>query len=211
MREALNSNPVVQMAVIGVMIIAAGLLLMTRMGGDPPPTEPTSDAASAAGVPAVAAAPEAAPTVPAAGAPVTPAAEPSAASPSIAPELAPLEAGPGLPASVVKAYESGNTVALLVVRAGGIEDRAVRRSVERLGSQPDVSVFVTRADGIARFAQITEAAGVERVPALVVIRPKRVTGAVPEAFVTYGFRGPGSVVQAVRDAAYVGPTVGYHP
>jgi hypothetical protein len=54
---------------------------------------------------------------------------------------------------------------------------------------------------------------VNRVPALVVIRPKRLTGGgPPTAAVSYGFRGPDSVAQAVRDSLYKGPTnLPYYP
>ncbi len=45
-----------------------------------------------------------------------------------------------------------------------------------------------------------------RTPALVVVRPKSLTdGPMPTAIVSYGFRGPGSVEQALEDALYDGP------
>ena len=57
-----------------------------------------------------------------------------------------------------------------------------------------------------------EAVGLNRVPALVVVRPKDVAGAPPQAQVSYGFRSSQSVVQAVRDALYKGKDdVPYHP
>jgi hypothetical protein len=115
------------------------------------------------------------------------------------------------PAAVVEAYESGSTVVLLIVQDGGIDDRLVRDTSDLLGSLPNVSTFVVPATKIARFAAITEGAGVERVPALVVVRPKRVSQAVPTASVSYGFQSGESVVQAVIDAGYEGPTVDYHP
>jgi len=39
----------------------------------------------------------------------------------------------------------------------------------------------------------------------VVVRPRKESGAVPEAQVSYGFRNSQSVVQAVHDALYNGP------
>ncbi len=115
------------------------------------------------------------------------------------------------PAAVVDAYGSGSTVVLLIVHDGGIDDRLVRDASDRLGSLSGVSTFVVPAAKIARYAAITEGVGVERVPALVVIRPKRLEGAVPTASVSYGFQSGESVVQAVIDAGYEGPTVDYHP
>ena len=53
--------------------------------------------------------------------------------------------------------------------------------------------------------------GVNRVPALVVVRPKHVHQTIPTASVSYGFQSGQSVVQAVIDAGYKGPTLDYHP
>jgi hypothetical protein len=112
--------------------------------------------------------------------------------------------GPGLPKPVVTAWKGGDTVVLLVVRQGGIDDRLVRNSVRSLSSDPGVSVFVTRANHVARYSRITQGVGVSQAPALVVVRPKRVSGSVPEAQVDYGFRDAQGVVQAVHDAVYSG-------
>ena len=99
--------------------------------------------------------------------------------------------GRGLPKPVVTAWKRGDTVVLLVVRQGGIDDRLVRNSVRSLSSDRGsggVSVFVTRANHVARYSRITQGVGVSQAPALVVVRPKRVSGSVPEAQVDYGFR-----------------------
>jgi hypothetical protein len=109
-----------------------------------------------------------------------------------------------LPKPVIAAWKQGNTVVLLVVRQGGIDDRLVRGSVRSLSSHPGVSVFVTRANKVARYSRITQGVGVSQAPALVVVRPKRVSGSVPEAQVSYGFRDSQGVVQAVHDAVYSG-------
>jgi hypothetical protein len=66
-------------------------------------------------------------------------------------------------------------------------------------------VFVTRAKDVARYSRITQGVGVDRAPALVVVRPRKESGPVPEAQVSYGFRSSQSVVQAVHDALYQGP------
>ncbi len=76
---------------------------------------------------------------------------------------------------------------------------------------PGVATFIVPASKISRYAAITEGVGVSRVPALVVVRPKRLHEAVPTASVSYGFQSGESVVQAVIDAGYKGPTVDYHP
>ena len=75
---------------------------------------------------------------------------------------------------MVDAYESGNTVAILFVHDGGIDDRLVRDASERLaGSRPASPPSSSRRAQISRYAAITEGVGVDRVPALVVVRPKR--------------------------------------
>ena len=71
---------------------------------------------------------------------------------------------------------------------------------------------MTNAGHIARYARITQGVDVNRVPALIVLgRAPHATGR-PTATVSYGFRGPDSVDQAVRDALYKGPTnLPYYP
>ena len=112
--------------------------------------------------------------------------------------------GPGLPRPLIDAWREGKAVVLLVVRSHGIDDRLVSRSVRGLSGDSNLSVFVVHANKIARYSRITQGVGVSQVPALLVIRPKRVTGSVPEAQVTYGFRDSQTVVQYVHDALYSG-------
>jgi hypothetical protein len=113
--------------------------------------------------------------------------------------------GPGLPRPVVTAWKSGDAIALLIVRGGGTDDRLVRGSVESLSGDSSVAVFVARAKDVARYSRITQGVGVDRAPALVVVRPRSESGSVPQAQVSYGFRDSQSVVQAVHDAVYSGP------
>jgi hypothetical protein len=105
---------------------------------------------------------------------------------------------------VISAWKSGDTVVLLIARQGGIDDRLVRSSVRLLSGDPSVSVFVTRANKVARYSRITQGVGVSQAPALVVVRPKRLSGSAPEATVEYGFRDAQGVEQAVHDAVYSG-------
>jgi hypothetical protein len=100
---------------------------------------------------------------------------------------------------------------LLFVREGGIDDRLIRDAADGLSGLSDVVSFVVPAKQIARYSAITGGVGVEQVPALVVLTPKRAAGGVPTASVHYGYQSPESVVQAVIDAGYKGPTLDYHP
>jgi hypothetical protein len=193
MRQAINNNPIAQVAILGGLALVAAVFFMTSMKG-----KGSSDSASTAS----SAAPAPSTSAPAVPAPAPTSSAPPPATATVSPDA--LVPGPGLPKPVVTAWKGGDTVVLLVVRQGGIDDRLVRNSVRSLSSDPGVSVFVTRANHVARYSRITQGVGVSQAPALVVVRPKRVSGSVPEAQVDYGFRDAQGVVQAVHDAVYSG-------
>ena len=211
MREALNNNPVVQVAVVAVMILLAVFLFMTRMksansdsGGDTsaassPPATSTPGSSSTGGVTGDSAT---GPTGSSAtGAASTPPSASSSAG-TVPPEA--LVPGPGLPQRVIVSWARGDAVVLLIVRNGGIDDKLVQASVSSL-ERPGIKVFVAKAGQIARYSRITQGVGVNRVPALVVVRPRTGGATVPQAEVSYGFRNAQGVVQAVNDALYKGP------
>jgi hypothetical protein len=209
MRQALNSNPIVQIAVIGVLIVIVGLFMMTNLKKGSSGSSSSSSSSDASALSSSGS------TAPSTTTPVTipgdATAAPSTGVPStgvvpqtgtVTPEA--LVPGPGLPAGVVSAWKSGDAVVLLIVRGGGIDDRLVRRSVASLSGDAGVSVFVARAKDVARYSRITQGVGVDRAPALVVVRPRKESGSVPQAQVSYGFRNSQGVVQAVHDALYNG-------
>jgi hypothetical protein len=214
-RRAVNENPVVQAVLVGVMVIAFAFLLFTRVlnqdsgseAADTATTTPAAgtEAAATATPPAGASAPETA--APDAAVPETTPAPGAATGEAPTAEFSP---GKGLPKNVVQAYEGGDVVALLIVRRRSIDDKPVKAAVEAL-NLPDVAVFVTGAKDIARYSQITQGVGVSRTPALVVVRPRNLDEGTPVASVSYGFRGPESVAQAIRDALYKGNKVPYYP
>lgn len=210
MREQLNSNPLVQLAVVGVLIVGVAVFLMSSGGGSKEEASGGTEATVAvAGTGATGTATGATPgeavegaveaATEAAGAAATTSAIPAAAD------------APPLPRPVLDAWQANKTVVLLVVRDGGIDDRLVKSASAGLTALPDVSTFVVPAAKISRYAAITEGVGVERVPALVVVTPKHLDKTVPTASVSYGFQSPQSVVQAVIDAGYKGKTLAYHP
>jgi hypothetical protein len=221
MRQALNNNPKVQIATIGVLVVVVGLFFMMNMkksGSSSPASSAVSATSGAAGstasatpgttspvtVGGSASAGASAPSTGSAG-PIT---LPSESQPVTPDSLIP---GPGLPRPVAKAYKSGDAIALLIVRGGAIDDRLVRQSVEQL-SREGVAVFVARAKDVARYSRITAGAGVDRTPALVVVRPRKESGATPQATVSYSFRDSAGVVQAVHNALYSGPDdLPYYP
>jgi len=191
MREKLNDNPLAQAAVVGVLLLAAVVFLMGGMGGGGEEEEGAEEGA---------------------GGSVSVAAPVEAGSPTDLPAPSTgAGAPPPLPSAVISAYEAGDTVVLLFVRDGGIDDRRVTSAVDSAGSLPGVVTFVVPASKIARYAAIAQGADVNRVPALVVLSPKSVDGGVPQASVHYGFQSFESVEQAVIDAGYKGKTLPYHP
>ncbi|MGZ5346926.1 MAG: hypothetical protein ACXWGV_04970 [Solirubrobacterales bacterium] len=215
MRKAINENRKVQALVICALLAAGALMLMTQMnkGGDvaasgefpgsetPPAAEVSVSSVNGSVGSAAVSLPQGA----------------TAAAPTVAPapetvSKAALKPGPGLPAPVVRAWEGGDAVVLLVAKDAAVDDRLVHDSVAALSGRAGVTVFVTPASEVARYSRIAQGVGVDRAPALVVIRPKRLSGSVPQATVEYGFRSAQGVEQAVDDALYSGrDNVPYHP
>jgi hypothetical protein len=193
MREKLNDNPLMQMAVIGVLLLASGFFVMSSMGGkggaeESEPAAPTSATAE------------------------TTAEAPASLSSALAKvSQASASAARPLPRPVSAAWHANKTVVLLFVRNGGIDDALMAAATSRLAALPRVAAFIAPASQVSRYAAVTEGVGVDRVPALVVIRPKRLHQTVPTASVSYGFQSGESIVQAVIDAGYEGPTLAYHP
>jgi hypothetical protein len=206
MREKLNSNPIAQVALVGVLLVAAGFLLLSTMGGGEEKAEESTTSTTA-----TLATPEGTASVTASL--TTPTEAGVAATPTSVPALPPGDATavPPPPHAVTAAFAANRMVVLLFVRTGGIDDEMVHGAVDRLSSMPRVSAFVVPADHIARYASIAQGVAVDRVPALVVLRPKRLDHGVVTASVHYGFQSPQSVVQAVVDAGYKGRTLDYHP
>lgn len=197
MREKLNENPIAQVVLIGVLAVVGIVLFMSSSGGG------EETAAPAAGSEATAEAPAEAP----AGEEVAGASGASAGGGEL-PSSVP---APPPPTPVTAAYDAGKTVVLLVVHDGGIDDRLTAAATSYVAGLPNTSLFVVPAKRVARYAAITVGLDLNRVPALVVMRPRALSGGVPQATVDYGFQTPQSVVQAVRDASYQGPEETYHP
>jgi hypothetical protein len=202
MRDALNSNPIVQLAVVGVLLAGVGFFVLSSSGGGGEGSEGGGGEA-AGGLSST--------TV------TTQVEAPAPASPSEALSTAlSLAQGaasdaPPLPRPVLAAWHANKTLVLLFVRDGGIDDRLVKVATEGVAAFPGVALFVVPAAEISRYAAIAEGVGVDRVPALVVVTPKHLKHVVPTASVSYGFQSAQSVRQAVIDAGYKGRTVDYHP
>jgi hypothetical protein len=195
MREQLNSNPLVQLAVVGVLLVGVALFFMSSGGGGKE-EEPVGTTEATVGVSDTGA-------------------EGATVGESLTSALSAVDGAaavaPSLPGPVLAAWQANQTLVLLFVRDGGIDDRLVASSTAGLAAFRDAAVFVVPAAKISRYAAIAEGVGVDRVPALVVVRPKSLKQTVPTASVSYGFQSQQSVAQAVIDAGYEGKTLDYHP
>lgn len=190
MREKLNENPLAQAALVGVLLVVAAIFLLGKGGGGK--EEESAAPATSATTTSSTLEPGAAPV-----------ALPAPGSGPAAP--------PAPPHAVVSAFRANQTVVLLFVRHGGIDDRLVAHAATRLRSLSGVATFVVPSDHLARYVSIAQGVDLNRLPALVVLRPKALTHGVPSASVQYGFQSSESIVQAVLDADYHGGTLPYHP
>lgn len=222
MRKALNENPMVQLAVLGICAVIFAFILFTSVLKKDDTAAPEATTTPAASGSASVAAPSDSTASPSAPAPAAapsasapaPAATPDAATPPPPPGGTPADGllpSKGLPQDVLVAFARNETIALLVVDPKGISDKQVERFTETLRSRDDVKVFVVNVRDIAKYARVTSGVQVSRTPALVVIKPRKLTGSIPTASVSYGFRGPRSVNQAIDDALYDGKSVPSYP
>jgi hypothetical protein len=201
MREKLNENPLMQLAVVGVLLLLAGVFVMSSMGGGSEADQEEATVTESATVTTPSGSATLTTTIPTEGEAVVP------ASPSGVPPVP----GPPLPRRLMSAFAANRTVVLLIVKRGGIDDAITTAGALPLAVKHDVTLFVVPAHRIARYAAITQGVDVNRAPALVVIRPRKLNQGTVTASVSYGYQSSQSIVQAVVDARYRGHTLTYHP
>jgi hypothetical protein len=195
MRDAINNNPVAQIGIVAVLLIVAGVFVMSSMGGGGEEVEEPAVTATEVTV-------EPAGTLPATGAATAPGSATGTPTVPVRP----------LPPRVVSAFNANRTVILMIVKKGGIDDAITTiAALAGTAGMEGVSMFVVPVDKIAHYTAITQGVEVSQVPALVVVRPKNLDRGIPTASVSYGYLSPASVRQAVVDARYHGRTLSYHP
>lgn len=205
MRDKLNNNPIAQVGLIAVLVVIGIVFFLKSSSGEEEegavsgPTVATVNGVPGSGDSAGEAVESAISNLEASGA---------AASAGEVPTSVP---APPPPPDFTAAYESGKTVVLLVVDDGGIDDARAVAAASRLGGMSGVAFFEVPVRQVPRYAAVTVGIDLNRVPALVVLRPRKLSGGVPQATVDYGYLTPQTVVQAVRDASYKGPEETYHP
>ncbi len=206
MREKLNDNPVAQVALVAVLLAVAAFVFLNKSGGEEEesgaagPTVATVNGVTATGSSPGEAVENAVANIEEGSV--------AAVGTSTVPTSVP---APPPPAPVLAAYKEGKTVVLLVVHDGGIDDRRTATASRALLSMPEVALFEVPVKQLPRYASITVGLELNRVPALIVVRPRQLSGGVPQASVDYGFQTEETVEQAVRDATYKGPEGTYHP
>jgi hypothetical protein len=203
-RDKLNDNPMAQLALIGLLLVAGVFILLKPGGGGE-----SEEASSSAEVTATVNGATATGSTP--GEAVEGAVEnleEGATGTGGVPTSIPV---PPPPPRFSAAYDAGKTVVLLVVHDGGIDDAYTTAASAALVSVPATALFVVSAAKVSRYAAVTVGLDLSQVPALVILKPQRLSHGVPQATVEYGFQTPQSVIQAVRDASYKGPEATYHP
>ena len=210
MREQLNNNPIAQVGAILVLVAVAAFMFVGKGGGGGSEEESSAEGATVAtvnGVTATGATP---------GEAVESAVEGAVEGGALGGvtgtgEIPTSVPAPPPPHEFTAAYDSGKTVVLLVAHDGGIDDRLTARAALVLTAMPEVALIPVPVKRLPSYAAVTVGLDLNRVPALVVLRPKRLSGGIPQATVDYGFQTPQTLAQAVRDAAYDGPEITYHP
>lgn len=203
MREKLNNDPKMQVALVAVLVVVALVFFLKSSGGEEE-AESGGAVATVNGETATGGTPGEAVDAAIAGL-ETGAVEGGASS---APTSIP---APPPPAKFSSAYDSGETVVLLVVHDKGIDDRVTAKATDAIEGMEGVDLIRVPLKQLPRYASITVGLELNRVPALVVVKPRRLSHGVPQATVDYGFQTRQTVVQAVRDASYKGPEVTYQP
>ena len=199
MRDAINNNPIAQIGVVAVLLLVAGFLVMSSMGGGEEGGEEAAPATAESGV--------VEPAVVESG--TAPAATGATAAPAGGVPRVPAQP---LPPKVTSAFNADRTVVLMIVKRGAVDDAATTASaLAGAAGMEGVSMFVVPVDEIAKYTAITQGVEVSQVPALVVVRPKNLDKGIPSASVSYGYQSPETVRQAVIDARYKGRTLDYHP
>jgi len=146
------------LAIVGVIAVI-GLFFVTRRGGEEP--VPDSPAPSQT----------AQPTDPSASTPEAPAQKNATQDKTAAPSADAGERGSqGLPSRVAKALDAKKTVVVLFWNRSGVDDRSVKKSVDRLSRRSgQVAKFTDTVKNLSRYTRITSAANVNTTPALVVV------------------------------------------
>lgn len=206
MREKLNESQAAQVGLVAVLVLIAIVFFLKSSGGEEESAESEAGptVATVNGETATGATPGEAVEAAVAGLEEGGVATGTGEVPTSVP-------APPPPREFTSAYDSGQIVALLVVHDGGIDDKLTSETSGAIEGMANTTLIRVPLQQLPRYASVTVGLDVNRVPALVVMRPKKLSHGVPQATVDYGFQTSQTAVQAVRDASYSGPEATYHP
>lgn len=207
MREKLNESQAAQVGLVAVLVVIAIIFFLKSSGGgeeESAESEAGPTVATVNGETATGATPGEAVEAAVSGLEASAAATGGGEVPTSVP-------APPPPREFSSAYDSGQTVVLLIVHDGGIDDKLTAETSGAIEGMANTTLIRVPLEQLPRYASITVGLDLNRLPALVVMRPKRLSHGVPQATVDYGFQTTETAVQAVRDASYVGPEATYHP
>jgi hypothetical protein len=210
MRDKLNESKAAQIGLVAVLVIVAAVFFLKSSGGG----ESEGGEVEETKV-----------TIESGGETLSISAPTATAAPAGMGELpTSLPAAKPLPRRFTTAYDSGKAVALLFVHNGGIDDAYTKLALKEAAKVAGiarsegwnhvapVAVVVVPVKRISDYASVTVGLNVNQVPALIVMRPKRLSHGVPQASVSYGIQSPESILTTLVDASYEGPENGtYHP
>lgn len=198
------------MGLLAVLGLLAALFLVgpLKPGGSSAASNTPVNGAAAAGTPAAAGAPaDITGVAPAPTAPVEDAVEAEVSFD----EDGDLVPGVGFPPSVVKALNADKLAVLFIYDPDGLSDEELKGYTKRLEDDRRLKLILVEESEVAAYSRVIGGADVDRSPALLIVSPPVADGGIPEASVSYGFRRPKSVRQAVDDALFDGPNVPPYP
>ena len=150
----------VLLALVGAVAVA-GLFLVTRRGQDTGASTPAPSQTSQ-------------PSSPSAATPEAPAQKNVPEDKTAAPS--PDKGAPGsqgLPGPVARALDAKKTVVILFWNRNGVDDRSVKKSVDRLSRRNgQVVKFSDSVKHLSRYTRVTTAASVNQTPALVIVNKR---------------------------------------
>jgi len=163
----------VLLAVVGV-VLAGSLFVFSRRGAETTPSVPAPSQTAQ---------------------PSNPSATPQSKSAPPAADKGE-QGGRGLPSPVARALNAKKTVVILFWNRGGVDDRSVKNSVDRLPRRGGkTAVFTDKVANLSSYTRITAAASVTQTPSLVIVSPKG------QAEVLNGYYDFQTIRQYVRNAA----------
>jgi hypothetical protein len=149
----------VLLAIVGV-VLAGGLFVFSRRGAEPGPAVPAPSQTSQQ-------------SSPEADTPQAPAQKNAPQQTGAAPADKGELGSRGLPSRVAGALDAKKTVVILFWNKGGIDDRSVKSSVDRLPRRGGkTAVFTDKIANLSSYTRITAAASINTTPAMVIVNPK---------------------------------------